>query len=83
LLSQLREAKRQRQKGNPAKSAAFRVGKKLKKQRKKGNPAKSAAFTAGKKLKRKTKRERRLIHVMDHFTCPVGDGGFMGGRDDI
>jgi hypothetical protein len=38
-------AKRQRKKGNPAKSVAFKVGKKPKRQRKKRNPAKSAAFS--------------------------------------
>ena len=49
-------AKRQRKKGNPAKSDAFTAGKKRKRQRKSRKSPKSDAFTAGKKQKRQRKK---------------------------
>ena len=62
-------AKRQRKKGNPAKSDAFTAGKKRKRQRKKGNPAKSDAFTAGKKRKRqrKSRKSPKFVAFLSNY----------------
>ncbi len=49
-------AKRQRKKGNPAKSVAFKAGKKPKRQRKWGKSLKSAAFSPRSRAKRQRKK---------------------------
>ena len=64
-------AERQRKKGNPAKSVAFKAGKKPKRQRKKGNAAKFAAFKAGKKPKRQRKRGKSTKSVASPPTSPA------------
>ena len=63
-------AKRQRKKGNPAKSVAFKASMVAKRQRKKGNPAKYVAFTTGKKRKRQRKTEKSSKSVAPLMLSP-------------
>ena len=64
----VRLAKRQRKKGNLAKSDAFPRQDKAKRQRKKGNQVKSDAFRSGKKQKRQ--RKSRKTSKADAFPRP-------------
>ena len=63
-------AERQRKKGNPAKSAAFKAGKKPKRQRKRGKTPKSVAFPPRSRGKRQRKKGKTPKSVAFPPTSP-------------
>ena len=75
-------AKRQRKKGNPAKSVAFTAGKKQKRQRKTEKSSKSDAFLAGKKRKRQRKSRKSPKFVAPLSDC-YGSYLYTGKRENI